>query len=55
MSEKILLSQQKIPRLKVGDFDYLPTKLVARLTELTSSRGDEEGCIGEDIANSEVS
>lgn len=31
-----------------GDFNYLPTTLLmkAELTKLTSSRGNEEGCIG---------
>ncbi len=36
-------------------FYYSSTKLVAELTELTSSGGNQERRIGEDIANGEVS
>ncbi len=46
---------QKIPHLAAGDFDYSSTKLAAGSTELTSSGGDEEGGVGEDVANGEVS
>lgn len=40
----------------VGDFIYLPTATysVNSLTKLTSSRGNEEGCVGEDVANCKV-
>ena len=50
----LLWGEQKIPHLQAGDLNYLPTKLVARLTELTSSRGDQERGVREDIANSKV-
>jgi hypothetical protein len=50
-----LLRQQKIPHQVAGDFDYSSTKLVGGSTELTSSGGDEEGGVGQDIANGEVS
>lgn len=45
----------KIPHLSAGDFYYLPTKLAAELTELTSSRSNQECCVSHDVANSEVS
>jgi len=46
---------QKIPHQVAGDFDYSSTKLVGGSTELTSSGGDEEGGVGQDIADGEVS
>ena len=47
-------TQQKIPHLAAGDFYYLSTKLAA-LTELTSSRSNQECGVSYDVANSEVS
>ncbi len=50
-----LPSDKKSPTLRQGIFDYFPTKLAARSTELTSSRSNEESCIGDDVADGEVS
>lgn len=46
---------KKIPHLAAGDFYYLSTKLAAELTELTSSRSNQECGVSYDVANSEVS
>ncbi|MHC5819623.1 MAG: hypothetical protein ACYT04_28050 [Nostoc sp.] len=46
---------KKIPHLAAGDFYYLSTKLAAELTELTSSRSNQERGVSHDVANSEVS
>ncbi len=51
----LLTNSIKNPPPYGGGFYYLPTKLAAKLTELTSSGGDKESGIGDDIANGEVS
>ncbi len=49
-------TKQKIPHLAAGDFLITYNQLIqlTTLTELTSSRGDQERGVGEDIANSKV-